>query len=48
MDFADALQIVIDLARSAMADTDEPEAFAQHNDALNIVEDYAVNHEGND
>jgi|GEM_PF-4331583 hypothetical protein len=49
LDLADALQIVVNLARSAMADRDEePEAFSEHDEAIRIVEDFATNHFGDD
>lgn len=47
MDAADALQIVLDLDRSAMAG-EEPEAHAQHAEAIAIVEDIAVNQFGDE
>lgn len=49
MDLPDAMAIVVALAKSAMAEKDEePEAHAQHQEAINIVEDFAVNELGDE
>lgn len=49
MDNATALQIVICLARQNVADQlDHPDHFREQNDAINMVEDMAVNQFGDD
>lgn len=49
IDIADALQIVIDLAQSVIAEKDEePQAHAEHSEAIAVVEDMAVNQFGDD
>lgn len=49
MDIADALQIVIDLARQNLCDEkDMPEEHARQLEACDMVEDFAVNQCGDD
>jgi hypothetical protein len=49
MDIAAALQIVIDLARQNVADQlEHPDHFREQQDAINMVEDMAVNQFGDD
>jgi hypothetical protein len=49
MDIAEALQIVIDLAKQNVVDeVDMPEEHARQVEAINIVEDMAVNQFGDD
>lgn len=48
MDIADALQIVLDLARQNLAPEDLPEELARQIEALNMVEDLAVNEYGDE
>ena len=46
---ADAFGIVLELARQNVADeTDMPEEHARQIHAINMVEDFAVNHLGDD
>lgn len=49
MDIAAALQIVIDLAKQNVADQlEHPDHFREQQDAINMVEDMAVNQFGDD
>ena len=49
MDIADAFQIVIDLAKQNVADQlDHPDHHKQQEEAINMIEDIAVNEYGND
>lgn len=49
MDIADAIQIVLDLAKQNIVDVREmPEEHAKQQEAINTVEDFAVNHLGDD
>ena len=49
MDMATALQIVVELARQNMVDRDEmPEIYETQNEAINMIEDMAVNVFGDD
>lgn len=47
MDIAEAIQIVLDLAKQNVIDVREmPEDHAKQQEAINTVEDFAVNHLG--
>jgi hypothetical protein len=49
MDIANAFQIVIDLATQNMADQlDHPNHHKQQEEAINMIEEIAVNEYGND
>ncbi|QDH84156.1 hypothetical protein KMC56_gp18 [Achromobacter phage vB_AxyP_19-32_Axy12] len=48
MDIADAFQIVIDLAKQNMAPTDMSEERARQQEAINMIEDIAVNEYGDE
>jgi hypothetical protein len=49
MDIAEALQIVLDLARQNVIDQeDNPEENARQTQAIDIIEDLAVNEYGDD
>jgi len=49
VDIADAFQIVIDLAKQNVADQlDHPDHHKQQEEAINIIEDLAVNEYGDD
>lgn len=49
LDLADCMQIVIDLAKSAMVkEVEEPVAYAQQEEAIHTIQDFAVNQMGDD
>jgi hypothetical protein len=49
MDIAEALQIVLDLAKqNLISEKDLPEEYARQKEAIDIVEDLAVNEYGDD
>lgn len=49
MDLANALQIILDLAKQNVIDEDDqPEEHARQTEAINTVEDMAVNQFGDD
>lgn len=49
MDTAEAFQVVLDLAKQNMCDQqDMPDEHARQQEAINQIEDLAVNHFGDD